>query len=318
MTQPQHIAAYPMVQPQAPGHHERAIEISEDMKADFHRTSEEDFQRRTQEIAKTIGRHRLPIESLQGEFMWNSLMVQKFQVLSQTYSAWRRSRGDGNCFYRCLGVLLLEHFCRPDTPLQEFYAIYTEMLSQNRHFVLSLTSEQDLGIFKLFAKLLKDLYNKRTNSENAFQHLQYCLQRQSVDKAMIVAMRSYTASYLQMNCQHPDLAPFIENLPALISEIREYGKEAEGLALIAAARCFSAVLHIFTIDNKSSDITETIYGPESPGCYPSFSLLHLPGHYNYLIRREVHEADHYDFASNSYSPISIQQIIGYEQFRINS
>jgi hypothetical protein len=131
---------------------------------------------------------------------------------------------------------------------------------------------------------------------------------------MIVAIRGYTSSYLQMNYQHPDLAPFIENLPALLSEIRECGSDAEGITLIAAARCFSVVLHIFTIDNKCSDITETVYGPESPGWHPSFSLIHLPGPYHYLIRREVHEADNYDFTSNTYSHMPHGQIIGYEKF----
>ena len=46
------------------------IEISEAQKADFHRSSDEDFQRSVPEVSKTIGRHRLPIESLQWELMW--------------------------------------------------------------------------------------------------------------------------------------------------------------------------------------------------------------------------------------------------------
>jgi hypothetical protein len=188
------------------------------------------------------------------------------------------------------------------------------MIQQNRHFVLGFANQQDLGTFKLFHKLLKDLYTKRTTGENAFQYLQYYLQRQNVDKAMIVAIRGYTSSYLQMNYQHPDLAPFIENFHALISEINTYGTEAEGVALIAAARCFSVILHIFTIDNKSAEFTETVYGPETPGHHPSFSLLHIPGHYHYLIRRELHEADRYDFTSNTYNPIQTGQVIDYEKF----
>jgi len=299
---------------QAPEQHESKVEITEAMKADFHRPSEEDFQRRTPEVPKTIGRHRLPIEILQEEFKWNSVIMQKFQMLSQPYSVWRRSKEDGNSFYRCLGVLLLEHYCRPDTPLQEFYTVYSEIIQQNRHFNLSLANKSDLGMFKLFFELLKDLYNMRSRCENAFQHLQYCLQSPNIDKAMIVAMRKYTASYLQRNSQHSDIAPFIGNLPTLLAEITESGKEAEGVALMAAARCFSVVLHILTVDSKSSDITETAFRPVTQGWSPSLSLLHLPGHYNYLVRREVHEADRYDFASNAYTPIT-REIVGYEFFQ---
>ena len=116
------------------------IEITEAMKADFHRPSEENF-----EVPKTIGRHRLPIDILQGEFHWNSEIKQKLQTMRQSYSVCRTIRGDGNSFYCCLDVLLLEHYCRPDTPLQEFYTVYSEIIQQNRHFNLLLANEQDLA-----------------------------------------------------------------------------------------------------------------------------------------------------------------------------
>ena len=169
-------------------------------------------------------------------------------------------------------------------------------------------------MFKLFIMLLKDLYILRSKGENAFRHLQYCLQRSSIDKAMIVTMRHYTASYLQLNSQHPDITPFIGNLPTLLAEITEFGKEADGTALLAATRCYSVILHIVTVDSQSKSIIETVCGPESKDRYPSFSLLRLPDRYNYLIRREVHEADRYDFASNAYTPTPTGQLVGYELF----
>jgi hypothetical protein len=87
------------------------------------------------------------------------------------------------------------------------------------------------------------------------------------------------------------------------------------MALIAAARCFDVVLHILTVDNKSSNITETVYGPAVPGWYPSFSVLHLPGHYNYLVRREVDKADHYDFLNNTYNSVPTgDHSLGFEQY----
>lgn len=290
------------------------LEISEAEKADFHRPSEENSQQQRPEEPRTIGRHRLQIEEHKGELGSNLLVWEKIEGLSQRYSAWRRSRGDENCFYRCLGVLLLEHLCRPDSPLQELGTFLTEIVSQNRHFVLSSLALQKLGAIKLYARLLQDLYNKRTRGENALQHLQYCLQLQNVDKAMIVAMRNYTASYLQMNSQHPDFAPFNESLPAFLSEVNTYGRDVEGIALPAAARCFSVVLHIFAVDIRLSSMTEAVFGPENPGSYPSFSLLHHNGHYSCLIRRDAYEADHYDFAANTYAPIPTGQLVGYERF----
>ena len=288
--------------------------ITDGMREAFHLPSEEKDNGRTQEMPKTIGRHRLPIESLQSEFKWNSLMVQKFRELSQPYSAWRRSRGDGNCFYRCLGVLLLEHYCRLSTPIMNFHAVALRMMNQEGHFTIDV-SHTGLQHFKLFITMVKELFTARTRGEEAFQTLQYVLQRSSYDAAMIVAMRHYTATYLQQHSQDPDLVPFIDCFDELIADIREYGKEAEGMALIATARCFDVVLHILTIDNKSSNITETVYGPVVPGCYPSFSVLHLPGHYNYLVRREVDKADNYDFLNNTYKSVYTgDHSLGFEQY----
>ena len=290
------------------------LPLTEANLADFHRPSEENFQQNSQEIPKAIGRHRLPIASLQGEFKWNAVMVQKFRELSAPYSAWRRSRGDGNCFYRCLGVLLLEHLCRPGTPIQQFQALTIKIINQEDHFMID-ASPAGLPQFKLYIIMLKELFTMKTQGENVFQHLQYLLQRSANDAAMIVAMRHYTASYLQRHSADPDLVPFLDNLAEVIAEIKEYGKEAEGTALFAAARCFDVVLHILTVNNKSLNITETVYGPAAAGNYPSFSVLHLPGHYNYLVKREVDAADHYDFTSNSYSPVTTYDSSpGYEYY----
>lgn len=303
-------ASAPGLQP-----HSSSLTISEAHLSDFHRPSEENFHQNSQEIPKTIGRHRLPIGCLQGEFKWNAVMVQKFRDLSAPYSAWRRSRGDGNCFYRCLGVLLLEHFCRPSTPIQHFHSITVRIINQEDHFVID-QSLDSLQQFKRYILMLKDLFIMKTKGENAFQHLQYLLQRSANDAAMVVAMRHYTASYLQRHREDPDLVPFVDDFEELVAEIKEYGREAEGTALFAAARCFDVVLHILTVDNKSSNLTETVYGPADSGFFPAFSVLHLPGHYNYLVKREVDVSDHYDFPQNTYNPVQTPDShLGYEEFR---
>ena len=288
--------------------------ISAEEIAAFHRPSEENFKSREPEIGVAIGRHRLPIEVLQQEYRWNPMMVQKFQELQARYPMWRRSRGDGNCFYRCLGVLLLEHLCRPDTPAHDVFTMARDMINQNGNFTLQNTQEHDFQYVKLFLRLLKELNQYRNTGQNALQQVQYLLQREKTDKAVIVSMRNYTANYVIQHRFDPALGPFILDFEELLREISEYGKEAEGVALIAAAQCFSVGLRIITVDNKSQDVTETVYGPVVPGHYPTFSLLHIPGHYNYLIRREVVTADGYDFNTNTYKPVMTRSVLGYEQF----
>ena len=211
----------------------------------------------------------------------------------------------------------MEHFCRPDTPAQEFTKVYTKMLHQTEHFFIPEGNTEYQRHLKTFLRLLKALYEARERNGNALQFLQYHLQRSAIDKAMIIVMRLYTANYLETHAQDPNLGPFLDNPALLIRQVNNYGEEAEGVALMAAARCFSVVLHILTIDNKSSNLTETVYGPEVQGLYPSFALLHLPGHYNYLEQRELYEADHYDYQTNTYTPNPTHRIIGYENYLPN-
>lgn len=270
--------------------------ITDAMIQDFHIPSD-----RKKEIIKTIERHRPLIEDLKSEFRGNPRIKQNFRALSQSYSAWRRSKNDGNSFFRCLGVVLLEHYSRPDTNIQIFHIFMSKLMNGDSHFSLKNVDPVILSELRMYLRVIKELYDMRDRGDNAFQSLQYLLQRQDIDKAIIVAMRHYAASYLLMNCQDPDLAPFIDNSHALIAEIKENGRDAEGLMLIAAARCFEIVLHVFTADTKSSDIIETVYGPAVQGSYPSISLILISGHYNYLVKREVDRADRYDFANNIYN-----------------
>jgi ubiquitin thioesterase protein OTUB1 len=48
------------------------------------------------------------LDSLAGDFAYNADLQRKIRELRATYGGWRRSRGDGNCYYRALGFLLVE------------------------------------------------------------------------------------------------------------------------------------------------------------------------------------------------------------------
>ena len=52
----------------------------------------------------------------------SSNFAKQVAELASRYSAWRDVRTDGNCFYRAVAHTLLEHYCRPFTPLSELEA----------------------------------------------------------------------------------------------------------------------------------------------------------------------------------------------------
>ncbi|KAL3339302.1 hypothetical protein AABB24_028099 [Solanum stoloniferum] len=51
-----------------------------------------------------------PLSSLEAEYhLGNSIVLKKIKVLSEQYAAIRRTRGDGNCFFRSFMFGYLEH-----------------------------------------------------------------------------------------------------------------------------------------------------------------------------------------------------------------
>ena len=276
---------------------------SQQAKADFHRPSEEDFHRNIRELPKTIGRHRLSIECCFGGLPWE--LRQRCMKVCQPYSAWRRSKEDGNSFYRCLGNSLLEHYCRPDTPKHEALKFANDLMDQRKHFHFSNCNISEIPKAKPLMQAIRKIFIAINQQENALQLAQYLLQGSPLDTSLVFCFRHYIRNFAEISSQ---------DTQTLANQIIQWGTEAGEEIALAAARCFSVVLHVITIDTGSRSIVVNVYGPDSQGWYPSISMLQLDGHYSSLVRREVHEADHYDFTHNTYNPVPTGQVIGYMSY----
>merc|ERR1712216_106894 len=63
------------------------------------------------------------LDSLQEDFRHSAEHVRKITEMRDEFAAWRRVRGDGNCYYRALGCGFMEHLLSPAgrPRLQEFH-----------------------------------------------------------------------------------------------------------------------------------------------------------------------------------------------------
>lgn len=254
---------------------EKFLEISEVMKADFHRKSEEIFEQNRAETAKTIGRHRLPIGVLEGEIRGKDAVMKQFFSVIQPYGAWRRSKRDENSFYRCVGVMLLEDYCRPSTPVQDFEAFYNQLCYQREQFAISSEETHTIQSRKSFITLQKALIRARKRGENAFQQLQYYLQRPDIDNAVVTTVQHCANAYMRLHAQEH--------------------------AIIATARCFSVILRVISVEKQG--VTDKMYGQEGEAGLRCLDMVCRGGVFDCLVRREVHETDGYDFVANAYNPV---------------
>ena len=62
-----------------------------------------------------------PIASLNQEYLDDPVYISKIKDLSTKYRAIRRSRPDGNCFFRAFAYAYLEYLVRNKDEFQKFY-----------------------------------------------------------------------------------------------------------------------------------------------------------------------------------------------------
>mmetsp|Transcript_31831 Transcript_31831/g.31543 ORF Transcript_31831/g.31543 Transcript_31831/m.31543 type:complete len:134 (+) Transcript_31831:388-789(+) len=113
-----------------------------------------------QEYPDTVGKSRINIYHLKSEYAFNNKMLDFIEKLGTEYAAFRRSRGDGNCYYRAVGVSYIEYLCRPTTNLSEFEKFIRKLEKREGIFreIKGFSHRQE------FLKLLEYLYGcKKAN-----------------------------------------------------------------------------------------------------------------------------------------------------------
>ncbi len=104
---------------------------------------------------------------------------------AQHYSSWRDVQTDGNCFYRAVAYSLLEHYCRPFTPLSELEGFCKRLWCQETEPL----RDEDIPHYKLVLQVLLQLCEKKRNSNLAMQAALDLLEIEDFMHAMIRVLR---------------------------------------------------------------------------------------------------------------------------------
>lgn len=124
--------------------------------------------------------------------------------LAQRYCAWRDVRSDGNCFYRAVAHTLLEHYCRPFTPLSELEGFCKRLCWQETEPI----RDEDIPHYKIVLPVLRKLHELKQNSSFAMQTAQDLLANEDFMGAMIRVLRFVAWSAIV--AYHPN--PYFEGL----------------------------------------------------------------------------------------------------------
>uniref|UniRef100_UPI00398F7615 ubiquitin thioesterase OTUB2-like isoform X1 n=1 Tax=Pristiophorus japonicus TaxID=55135 RepID=UPI00398F7615 len=201
---------------------------------------------------------------------------QKVQDISGKYAAFRRTLGDGNCFYRALSFAYLESLLGSKKGIQKLRknlmrsrdelssAGFAESTFENSFTtfmdVIDLV-ETDGSVSKLLA-----VFNDRAASDHLVQYL-----------------RLLTSAYLQKRSEFFEF--FLEGGISVkdfcTQEVEPMAVESDHIHITALTQALSIPIQVEYMDKTDTEVNHHIF-PE--GSKPLVYLLYKPGHYDILYK----------------------------------
>jgi hypothetical protein len=210
---------------------------------------------------------------------------------------WKKSRGDGNCYYRAVISRYLELIFGFYSPLSNC-RFFLQLLKnlQNKNYTFFDFQDNDSLIYAL--KVTEDLIKlKEQYPYYAFHSLLLWFQDTKVDQAFVRVARWLAYSeFVERQAEYLD---FIDNSDKIVNEILTDKTEAESLVLLLLPAALKIQVHQFNIFSKDRMIVIVDY-PEGQNFNIQVNVIRRPGHYDILYTSAEQESDMYCFETASY------------------
>ncbi|KAK7302672.1 hypothetical protein RJT34_13565 [Clitoria ternatea] len=242
-----------------------------------------------------------PLCSLAAEYQSGSpILLQKIKVLDEQYAAIRRTRGDGNCFFRSFMFSYLEHILE--------FQDQAEIDRIKANVEKSRKALQTLGYAELtfedfFALFLEQLESVIQGKETSISHEELVLRSrdQSVSDYVVMFFRFVTSAEIQKRTEF--FEPFILGLTNTTveqfckSSVEPMGEESDHVHITALSDALGIPIRVVYLDRSSCDsggvsVNHHDFMPmasdlPNASCSsvknnPFITLLYRPGHYDIL------------------------------------
>uniref|UniRef100_H3AQB5 Ubiquitin thioesterase n=1 Tax=Latimeria chalumnae TaxID=7897 RepID=H3AQB5_LATCH len=220
---------------------------------------------------------RLELSVLYKEYAQDDhVYQQKIKDLHKKYAYIRKTRPDGNCFYRAFGFSHLEALLEDSKELQKYK---TEAMNKIAERADQNKKKCPLPFHGKFMDLI-ELVEKQasvTDLLNAFNE-------QSISDYLVVYLRLLTSGYLQRESHF--FEHFIEGGRTVKEfcqqEVEPMSKESDHIHIIALAQALNVSILVEYMDRGEGGSTNHHIFPE--GSDPKVYLLYRPGHYDILYK----------------------------------
>ncbi|XP_015252606.1 PREDICTED: ubiquitin thioesterase OTUB2 [Cyprinodon variegatus] len=200
----------------------------------------------------------------------------KYKDLGRQFSAVRRVRGDGNCFYRAVCFAHLESVLHSPRALQRF----KDQIIQGRGVLVSAGFDETS-----FSQHMNRVFHV-VDQCMAAEHEDVLLRlfnEQLISDSVVQFLRLLTSAHLQTHAEFfcnfveaPDLKVYCRQ------EVEVMAMECDHVDILAVSQALDIGIHIVSMEGDERQLVHHII-PE--GADPSVHLLYQMSHYNILYRQ---------------------------------
>ncbi|KAF9297559.1 hypothetical protein BGZ74_009773 [Mortierella antarctica] len=207
----------------------------------------------------------------------------KIRNLADTHDRMRRSRGDGNCFYRAFAFAWFERvMLAPHRP--ELHANAVMAIEESKDLLVAAQFEP-LAFEDFYAVTLETLQNLVHWTPD---QLLETFQQDEISNSIVMHFRLVASAYLKT---HPeDYVPFLEfgqTMDEYCSmHVEAMGRESEEMMVIALTKATHISIEVaYLSGNESDEVNFLPFLPDTLPYMPPLVLLYRPGHYDILYRK---------------------------------
>lgn len=242
-----------------------------------------------------------PLSTLSAEYQsGSSILLEKIKVLGEKYAAIRRTRGDGNCFFRSFMFSYLEHILESQDQ-KEVGRVKTHVEKCRK--TLQSLGYADFTFEDFFALFLEQLESVLQGNETSISQEELLVRSrdQSVSDYVVMFFRFVTSGEIRKRSEF--FEPFIMGLTNATveqfckSSVEPMGEESDHVHITALSDALGVPIRVVYLDRSScdsggvsvnhhdfipavGDLPNASAGSETVS--PFITLLYRPGHYDIL------------------------------------
>ncbi|KAF8926399.1 OTU domain, ubiquitin aldehyde binding [Dissophora ornata] len=224
------------------------------------------------------------LTELEKEYENNQSFKNKIKNLADTHDRMRRSRGDGNCFYRAFAFAWFERVMLAKSK-PELHANAIKAIEDSKDLLLAAQFEL-LAFEDFYLVTLETLQNLVHFTP---EDLLVAFQNDETSNSIVMHLRLVASAFLKT--RQEDYAPFLEfgqTMEEFCSmHVEAMGRESEEMMLIALTKAMHISIEVaYLSGNESADEVNFLpFLPDTAPYMPPLVLLYRPGHYDILYRK---------------------------------